>query len=32
MKYALINCRIYTGYHILDNHAAVINNGMIETV
>jgi len=28
--YALVNGRIYTGYQVLDDHAVVINNGLIE--
>lgn len=28
--YALTHCRIYTGHEILDNHAVVIANGLIE--
>ena len=30
--YALTHCRIYTGHQILDDHAIVINDGMIECV
>ncbi|WP_343464685.1 N-acetylglucosamine-6-phosphate deacetylase [Pantoea sp.] len=30
--YALVNGRIFTGHEILDNHAVVIANGMIERV
>lgn len=30
--YALINCRIYTGMEILDNHAVIIDNDKIATI
>ncbi|KHN52636.1 N-acetylglucosamine-6-phosphate deacetylase [Pectobacterium fontis] len=30
--YALTHCRIFTGHQILDNHAVVIANGLIEQV
>ncbi|NIF22984.1 N-acetylglucosamine-6-phosphate deacetylase [Candidatus Pantoea multigeneris] len=30
--YALVNGRIYTGYEVLDNHAVVIADGLIERV
>nr|WP_278988353.1 N-acetylglucosamine-6-phosphate deacetylase [Plesiomonas shigelloides] len=32
MKYALTNCRVYSGYDILDNHAVIINGDVIESV
>lgn len=30
--YALTHCRIYTGHDILDNHAVIIANGLIQRV
>ncbi|SFC39142.1 N-acetylglucosamine-6-phosphate deacetylase [Pragia fontium] len=30
--YALTHCRIYTGHDILDNHAVIVANGMIQRV
>ena len=30
--YALTHCRIYTGHDILDDHAVVIANGLIEKI
>ncbi|MDF7666674.1 N-acetylglucosamine-6-phosphate deacetylase [Orbaceae bacterium ESL0727] len=30
--YALINCRLYTGYEILDNHAVIIENDKIKQI
>lgn len=30
--YALVNGRLFTGHEILDNHAVIINNGLIEAV
>ncbi|GLR10061.1 N-acetylglucosamine-6-phosphate deacetylase [Mixta theicola] len=30
--YALVNGRLFTGHEILDNHAVIINNGLIERV
>ena len=30
--YALVNGRIFTGFQVLDNHALVINNGLIEQI
>ena len=32
MMYALVNGRIFTGHEVLDNHAVVIANGLIERV
>ncbi len=30
--YALTNCRIFTGSDVLDNHAVIINDGLIQNV
>jgi len=30
--YALTHCRIFTGYEILDDHALLVANGLIERV
>jgi len=32
MMYALVNCRVYTGHDVLNNHAVVIADGKIERV